>query len=158
MSLLTWQVFTSLTPGLQDPVRVDPGFAASSSLPRLLAVSTTGVLALGADNFPSTGHATFDTCFRSYYGKNTLKISDIRQNLPEDADIYANSRTRKGNAQAVSCADYHANSLDIWTHPTLEFSFQYDPKLKTYRLPDGFRIQRVVVQGGGSSASPGKKL
>lgn len=91
------------------------------------------------DGFPVTGNRVFDLCFRASYGKNTLTPRDIRTNLPTDAGVFADSKTRKQKAAPVDCASYHPNSSHVWTHPD-GYTFTFNPQNKTYALPEPIRL------------------
>lgn len=106
--------------------------AQSSSAP-------ASTFTVGKDGFPLTGNRIFDLCFRASYGKNTLTPKDIRTNLPKDADVFTDSKTRKHKAMPVDCASYHPNNKHVWTHPD-GYTFTYNTQSKTYSLPEPIRL------------------
>jgi hypothetical protein len=112
--------------------------AASSST---AITSSRATKTADPDGFPMTGKRVFDLCFRASYGKNTLTPQDIRGNLPDNTDVFIDSKTRKQKALPADCASYHPNSAHVWTHPD-GYTFTYDPQRKTYLLPEPIRLVR----------------
>lgn len=139
-------------------VRYDVPLKSSSSKKKVVAASskpTRKTFVIDQEGFPVTQDPLFNKCFRASYGKNELTIADLRANVAQENEKYADSLTRKSNAAAKDCASYHPFSGDRWSIPGETVTFTYDPAKKKYTLPANFYLKREVVEkpatGSGTS-------